>query len=76
MYTLCRHHRLLADDVQAVAAGERHSLVLKTDGTVWATGWNEFGQLGDGSNANKEKFVQVVGTWDTTLGNTLLGWAG
>ena len=71
MYTLCRHHRLFAGDVKAIAAGYAHSLALKTNGTVWATGRNNFGQLGDGSNTDKNKFVRVIRTWDTTLGNTL-----
>jgi len=35
-------------DVTAVAAGERHSLALTGDGTVWAFGFDEEGQLGDG----------------------------
>jgi len=48
-------------DVQAVAAGVGHSLALKTDGTVWAWGWNEFGQLGDGTTTNSSTPVQVVG---------------
>ena len=39
--------------VSAVAAGGRHVLVLKWDGTVWGWGWNEFGQLGDGTNVNR-----------------------
>ena len=52
---------VLAGDVKAMAAGFAHSMVLKTDGTVWATGWNEIGQLGDNSNVDKNKFVQVVG---------------
>ena len=48
--------------VKAIAAGSEHSLVLKKDGTVWATGYNEYGQLGDDSNINKNTFVQVVCT--------------
>src|SRR5437762_948098 len=32
-----------------VAAGWEYSLVLKGDGTVWAFGWNDHGQLGDGT---------------------------
>jgi hypothetical protein len=32
-----------------IAAGGEHSLVLKEDGTVWAWGWNYYGQLGDGT---------------------------
>jgi alpha-tubulin suppressor-like RCC1 family protein len=36
--------------VIAIAAGTYHSLALKNDGTVWAWGYNNYGQLGNGSN--------------------------
>ncbi len=36
-------------DVASIAAGWLHSLALKKDGTVWAWGRNESGQLGDGT---------------------------
>jgi alpha-tubulin suppressor-like RCC1 family protein len=32
----------------AIAAGNAHSLILKADGTVWAAGYYQYGQLGDG----------------------------
>ena len=44
---------------QAIAAGYWHSMVLKGDGTVWATGGNDGGQLGDGTTVDKDRFVQV-----------------
>ena len=31
-----------------ISAGDHHTLALKSDGTVWAWGWNQWGQLGDG----------------------------
>lgn len=34
----------------AVAAGIRHTLAVKTDGTLWAWGANEYGQLGTATN--------------------------
>lgn len=47
--------------VQAVAAGKFHSVALKNNGTVWAWGYNEFGQLGDNEPAaSKPAPVQVV----------------
>ena len=46
--------------VADVAAGGYHSLVLKQDGSVWATGWNEYGQLGDGSTSDRTKYIEVV----------------
>ena len=36
-------------------------MVLKKDGTVWATGWNYRGQLGDERTiTSREDFVKVV----------------
>ena len=43
--------------VQAVAAGNRRSMILKRDGTFWGTGRNNFGQLGDGSTSGTSSFV-------------------
>ncbi|MCE9623173.1 MAG: RCC1 repeat-containing protein [Actinomycetia bacterium] len=37
--------------VTAIAAGARHSLALKSDGTLWAFGANDFGQLGTATNS-------------------------
>ena len=34
-----------------IAGGGRHTVVAKPDGTVWAWGWNDDGQLGDGSQS-------------------------
>jgi len=39
--------------VVAVAAGERHSLALLYDGTLWAFGAGQEGQIGDGANVNR-----------------------
>ena len=51
----------------AVAAGYEHSIVLREDGSVWTTGYNNHGQLGDGTNTNKNLFeiVQSSGQWGT-----------
>ena len=38
-----------------------YSLALKSDGTVWAWGYNFFGQLGDGTNIHRNTPVQVSG---------------
>ena len=48
-------------DIRDIAGGGFHSLALKDDGTVWAWGWNESGQLGDGTTADHFEPTQVVG---------------
>src|SRR3546814_18102562 len=40
--------------VQAVAAGSGHSMMLKTDGSLWMVGFDGGGQLGDGGNINRK----------------------
>ena len=47
-------------NVSAIATGHQHSLALKSDGSLWATGLNDFGQLGTGDNVNRNKFTQVA----------------
>jgi alpha-tubulin suppressor-like RCC1 family protein len=47
--------------VTAVAAGARHSLALRADGTVASWGANEFGQLGSGTGTMSETPVTVQG---------------
>ena len=37
------------EDVRSVAAGGDFTVALKTDGTLWAWGGNDYGQLGDGT---------------------------
>jgi alpha-tubulin suppressor-like RCC1 family protein len=50
---------LVTTDVQSVAAGGYHSLISKTDNTLWTSGFNPAGQLGDGSFNNKNTFIAV-----------------
>lgn len=45
--------------VTAIAAGEGHSLFLKSDGTVWASGDNSSGQFGTGNTTASNVPVQV-----------------
>jgi YD repeat-containing protein len=47
--------------VVSVAAGAYHTLALKSDGTVWAWGYNAQGQLGNGNTTSQRAPVQVTG---------------
>ncbi|HRP44810.1 MAG TPA: hypothetical protein PLU27_08590, partial [Ginsengibacter sp.] len=47
------------DNVSRVTSGEYHILILKTDGSLWAIGNNDYGQLGDGSTNNRSTAVQI-----------------
>lgn len=49
----------LASVVPQLAGGGHHSLVLKPDGTVWAWGRNDFGQLGNGTTSDSTIPIQV-----------------
>jgi len=44
---------LTIDAIKMVAAGNANSLILKTDGTLWACGANFFGQLGDSTTTGR-----------------------
>ena len=43
----------------SVAGGAVHNIAIRTDGTLWAWGSNQFGQLGDGTTTNRHTPVQV-----------------
>ncbi len=50
-------------NVVAIATGPNsgHSLAIKSDGTLWAWGFNFFGQIGDGTTTNRLTPVQIGG---------------
>ena len=55
-----RPEQIVTDHVVAVAAGSNHSLFLKSDGSLWAMGFNAFGQLGDGTLDNANSPEEIV----------------
>jgi len=44
-----------------VAAGDLHTVALKTDGTLWAWGFNGYGQLGNGTTVLSSSPLRVGG---------------
>jgi alpha-tubulin suppressor-like RCC1 family protein len=47
--------------VKQIAAGYQHVLALKSDGTVWAWGYNAFRELGDGTTTDRPTPFQIPG---------------
>jgi alpha-tubulin suppressor-like RCC1 family protein len=52
--------------VTAVAAGGGHALALLSNGTVMAWGYNGFGQLGNGTEANSDVPIAISGLSEVT----------
>lgn len=47
--------------INSIAAGGYHSMAVASDGAVYAWGYNEYGQLGDNSTADRHAPVRVHG---------------
>lgn len=47
--------------ITAISAGFLHSIFLKSNGTVWVTGDNNYGQLGDGTTIDKNVATVLTG---------------
>jgi alpha-tubulin suppressor-like RCC1 family protein len=62
--------------VTAISAGDKHSLALKDDGTIWAWGDNGYGQLGDGTNNPSNVPVPVTGPTGFLTGVTAISGGG
>ena len=49
------------NDVKHIYASNNMSIIEKNDGTFWAWGDNRYGQLGDGTDTNRNLPVQIIG---------------
>ncbi len=49
----------VAIEKSKISAGSSHTVVLRSDGTLWVWGYNYFGQLGDTTSVNKRSPVQI-----------------
>jgi alpha-tubulin suppressor-like RCC1 family protein len=60
------------NSIQAIMGGEIHNLALKSDGTVWAWGWNAYGQLGNGTTNDSWTPTQTGLTANPPLTNVIM----
>lgn len=63
---LAFHGTSWASVTPQIAGASVHSIALKSDGTVWAWGWNLYGRLGDGTTQERNTPVQASGLSDIT----------
>jgi alpha-tubulin suppressor-like RCC1 family protein len=59
--------QIVASNVRAIAAGDGFSLFLKNDGSLWAMGYNNSGQLGDGTYNRTNLPEQIVSSNVTAI---------
>ncbi len=52
--------KIINGGVSVIAAGSAHSLFVETNNSLWAMGYNAFGQLGDTTTANHYVPEQIV----------------
>jgi alpha-tubulin suppressor-like RCC1 family protein len=50
----------ISNDVEQIVCGYQHTIILKKDGTVWACGFNQYGQLGLNDTNHRTTFKQVT----------------
>ena len=50
----------IMDDVRYVSNGGSHMMIIRNDNSLWAMGWNEHGQLGDGTTEHRLEPVHIM----------------
>ena len=64
-------YQITSDTWKDFAAGSNQSYGIKTNGTLWAWGRNQFGQLGDGTTVDRNIPTQIgsAANWDRIYAN-------
>ena len=52
--------KIITEDTRAVTSGIYHTLVLNEDGSLWTTGRNHAGELGDGEILSRSNLEMIV----------------
>jgi alpha-tubulin suppressor-like RCC1 family protein len=52
--------QIMSSGVVSVSVGAGHVCTIKSDGSLWCWGYNRYGQLGDGTNTDREVPVQIM----------------
>lgn len=55
---------LAVSDIKSIAVGINHTLFLTNNNTVWACGYNAFGQLGNGTSGNSSSIPIQIPSFD------------
>lgn len=61
----------VSENVSSVSSSGGHTLIVKTDGSLWACGDNVYGQLGTGTAESSDTFIRIMDDVETavTTGN-------
>jgi len=49
-----------SDAYSTISAGLNHTMAIKSDGSLWAWGWNNDGQLGDGTTNYRRTPIKIM----------------
>ena len=62
---------LAGKTISQIAAGNAHALAMTDDGTVYTWGWNQYGQLGNGTTTNSRIPIAIVTTGTPLAGKMI-----
>lgn len=60
LYYVTLPEAVVPTNVTAIAAGGYHSLFISTNGSLWGAGYDNYGELGDGSNSMAQLSYKMV----------------
>jgi alpha-tubulin suppressor-like RCC1 family protein len=62
-----RPEQIVPSNVTAIAAGGYHSLFLKSDGSMWGMGYNDYGELGNGAYNSTNRPDEILSSNVTAI---------